>query len=156
MRIVNVVGARPNFVKIAPLMRAMTGKPALVPTLIHTGQHYDQAMSARFFQDLEIHPPDINLEVGSGSHALQTAQVMQRLDPILEALRPDLVLVVGDVNSTVAAAITAVKRGITVAHVEAGLRSFDRSMPRGAPALGVTAPWSLLRTSPGLRSRPVS
>ena len=110
-------------------MRAMTGKPALVPTLIHTGQHYDQAMSARFFQDLQIRPPDINLEVGSGSHALQTAHVMQRLDPILEALRPDLVLVVGDVNSTVAAAITAVKRSITVAHVEAGLRSFDRSMP---------------------------
>jgi UDP-N-acetylglucosamine 2-epimerase (non-hydrolysing) len=107
----------------------MTRRPAFVPTLIHTGQHYDQAMSERFFQDLEIRPPDFNLEVGSGSHALQTAQVMQRLDPILDALRPDLVLVVGDVNSTLAAAITAVKRGITVAHVEAGLRSFDRSMP---------------------------
>ena len=129
MRIANIVGARPNFVKIAPLIRAMTGKPTLAPTLIHTGQHYDQAMSERFFQDLEIRPPDFNLEVGSGSHAVQTAQVMQRLDPILEASRPDLVLVVGDVNSTVAAAITAAKRGITVAHVEAGLRSFDRSMP---------------------------
>ena len=129
MRIVNIVGARPNFVKMAPLIRAMKRQPAFVPTLIHTGQHYDQAMSEQFFQDLEIRPPDFNLEVGSGSHALQTAQVMQRLDPILDALRPDLVLVVGDVNSTLAAAITAVKRGIAVAHVEAGLRSFDRSMP---------------------------
>jgi UDP-N-acetylglucosamine 2-epimerase (non-hydrolysing) len=129
MRIVNIVGARPNFVKIAPLIRAMTRRPACVPTLVHTGQHYDTAMSERFFQDLEIRSPDFNLEVGSGSHALQTAQVMQRLDPILDAVRPDLVLVVGDVNSTMAAAITAVKRGIRVAHVEAGLRSFDRSMP---------------------------
>jgi len=129
MRIVNIVGARPNFVKIAPLIRAMTRRSAFVPTLVHTGQHYDQAMSEQFFQDLEIRPPDFNLEVGSGSHAVQTAQVMQRLDPILEALRPDLVLVVGDVNSTLAAAITAVKRSIPVAHVEAGLRSFDRSMP---------------------------
>jgi len=129
MRIVNIVGARPNFVKIAPLIRAMARRRAFVPTLVHTGQHYDQAMSEQFFQDLEIRPPDFNLEVGSGSHAVQTAQVMQRLDPILEALRPDLLLVVGDVNSTLAAAITAVKRGIPVAHVEAGLRSFDRSMP---------------------------
>jgi UDP-N-acetylglucosamine 2-epimerase (non-hydrolysing) len=129
MRIVNIVGARPNFVKIAPLIRAMKRRPGFVPTLIHTGQHYDQAMSEQFFQDLEISPPDFNLQVGSGSHALQTAQVMQRLDPVLDAVRPDMVLVVGDVNSTLAAAITAVKRGITVAHVEAGLRSFDRSMP---------------------------
>ena len=129
MRIVNIVGARPNFVKIAPLIRAMTRHLAFVPTLVHTGQHYDQVMSEQFFTDLEIRPPDFNLEVGSGSHAMQTAQVMQRLDPILEELRPDLVLVVGDVNSTLAAAITAVKRGIPVAHVEAGLRSFDRSMP---------------------------
>jgi len=129
MRIVNIVGARPNFVKIAPLIRAMARRPTFVPTLVHTGQHYDQAMSEQFFQDLEIRPADFNLEVGSGSHAVQTAQVMQRLDPILEAVRPDLVLVVGDVNSTLAAAITAVKRGIPVAHVEAGLRSFDRAMP---------------------------
>jgi UDP-N-acetylglucosamine 2-epimerase (non-hydrolysing) len=129
MRIVNIVGARPNFVKIAPLMRAMTRRPGFVPTLVHTGQHYDASMSEQFFGDLEIRRPDFNLEVGSGSHALQTAQVMQRLDPILEATRPDLVLVVGDVNSTLAAAITAVKRNIPVAHVEAGLRSFDRSMP---------------------------
>jgi UDP-N-acetylglucosamine 2-epimerase (non-hydrolysing) len=129
MRILNIVGARPNFVKIAPLIRAMTRRPSFVPTLVHTGQHYDAAMSQQFFQDLDIRPPDFNLEVGSGSHALQTAQVMQRLDPILDAVHPDIVLVVGDVNSTMAAAITAVKRGIRVAHVEAGLRSFDRSMP---------------------------
>src|SRR5262245_546945 len=129
MRIVNIVGARPNFVKIAPLIRAMARRPEFVPTLVHTGQHYDQAMSEQFFQDLDICPPDFNLEVGSGSHAVQTAQVMQRLDPILEALRPDLLLVVGDVNSTLAASITELKRVIPVAHVEAGLRSFDRSMP---------------------------
>src|SRR6266705_1753505 len=129
MRIVNIVGARPNFVKIAPLIRAMARRPAFVPTLVHTGQHYDASMSEQFFTDLEIRRPDFNLEVGSGSHAVQTAQVMQRLDPILEATRPDLVLVVGDVNSTLAATITAVKRGVPVAHVEAGLRSFDRAMP---------------------------
>lgn len=129
MRVVNIVGARPNFVKIAPLIRAMTRRPTFLPTLVHTGQHYDQSMSERFFRDLDIRPPDFNLEVGSGSHAFQTAQVMQRLDPILESLRPDVVLVVGDVNSTLASVITAVKRGIRVAHVEAGLRSFDRSMP---------------------------
>src|SRR5262249_44875005 len=129
MRIVNIVGARPNFVKIAPLIRAMTRRAAFVPTLVHTGQHYDATMSERFFQDLEIRSPDFNLEVGSGAHALQTAQGKQRLGPIPDSLRPDRVLVVGDVNSTMAAAITAVKRGIRVAHVEAGLRSFDRSMP---------------------------
>ena len=129
MHIVNIVGARPNFVKMAPLIHAMLRRPGLTPTLVHTGQHYDQAMSEQFFQDLEIRPPDFNLGVGSGTHALQTGQVMQRLDPILESLKPDMVLVVGDVNSTLAAAITAVKRGILVAHVEAGLRSFDRSMP---------------------------
>src|SRR5262245_51596600 len=129
MRSVYIVGARPSIVTIAPVRHAMRRRPRSAATPTHTGQHYDQAMSERFFQDLAIRPPDVNLEVGSGSHALQTAQVMQRLDPILDALRPDLVLVVGDVNSTMAAAITAVKRGIPVAHVEAGLRSFDRSMP---------------------------
>ncbi len=129
MRIVNIVGARPNFVKIAPLIREMMRLPAFVPILVHTGQHYDKSMSEQFFGDLEIPPPDFNLGVGSGSHAVQTAQVMQRLEPILEAMRPNLVLVVGDVNSTLGAALTAVKLGIPVAHVEAGLRSFDRSMP---------------------------
>jgi UDP-N-acetylglucosamine 2-epimerase (non-hydrolysing) len=129
MRIFNVVGARPNFVKIAPLIREMRRRPSIVPVLVHTGQHYDEALSKQFFVDLEIPPPDFNLDVGSGSHAVQTAEVMKRLEPILDASRPDLVLVVGDVNSTLAAALTAVKLEIAVAHVEAGLRSFDRRMP---------------------------
>lgn len=129
MRLVCVVGARPNFVKIGPLLREMRRHPKIAPTLVHTGQHYDAAMSERFFTDLEIEPPHFNLGVGSASHAVQTAEVMQKLEPILDALRPDLVLVVGDVNSTLAAALTAVKLQIPVAHVEAGLRSFDRSMP---------------------------
>src|SRR5437899_4423002 len=129
MRIVNVAGARPNFVKIAPLVREMRRHPTIVPLLVHTGQHYDEALSGQLFRDLEIPAPDFNLEVGSASHAVQTAEVMRRLEPILLSTRPDVVLVVGDVNSTLAAAITAVKLGIPVAHVEAGLRSFDRSMP---------------------------
>jgi UDP-N-acetylglucosamine 2-epimerase (non-hydrolysing) len=129
MRILNVVGARPNFVKIAPLIREMRRRPSIVPVLVHTGQHYDGALSEQFFIDLEIPQPDFNLGVGSGSHAVQTAEVMKRLEPILDSIRPDLVLVVGDVNSTLAAALTAVKLEIGVAHVEAGLRSFDRRMP---------------------------
>ncbi len=129
MKIVNVVGARPNFVKIAPLLAEMRRRPALVPLLVHTGQHYDAGMSGRFFEDLEIPPPHANLGVGSGSHAAQTAEVMRRLESVLESERPDLVLVVGDVNSTLAAGLTAAKLGIAVAHVEAGLRSFDRTMP---------------------------
>jgi UDP-N-acetylglucosamine 2-epimerase (non-hydrolysing) len=129
MKILNVVGARPNFVKIAPLMREMARCPELEPTLVHTGQHYGAMMSAQFFADLEIPAPDFDLGVGSGSHATQTAQVMQKLEPLLETVRPDLVLVVGDVNSTLAAALTAAKLRIPIAHVEAGLRSFDRDMP---------------------------
>src|SRR5881296_2931337 len=129
MRILNVAGARPNFVKIAPLVREMRRHPTIVPLLVHTGQHYDEVMSGQLFRDLEIPAPDFNLEVGSAFHAAQTAEVMRRLEPILLSTRPDLVLVVGDVNSTLAAALTAVKLGIPVAHVEAGLRSFDRTMP---------------------------
>ncbi len=129
VRIVTVVGARPNFVKLAPLIRAMRGDPELVPIVVHTGQHYDGPMSEQFFTDLELPRPDFNLGVGSGSHAVQTAEVMQRFESILDTARPDLVVVVGDVNSTLAAALTAVKCGIQVAHVEAGLRSFDRTMP---------------------------
>jgi UDP-N-acetylglucosamine 2-epimerase (non-hydrolysing) len=129
MKVLCVAGARPNFVKIAPLMREMRRCPTLVPILVHTGQHYDAAMSERFFTDLQIEPPAFNLGVGSGGHAIQTAEVMRQLEPLLDAMRPELVLVVGDVNSTIAAALTAVKLGIPVAHVEAGLRSFDRSMP---------------------------
>lgn len=129
MKVVSIVGARPNFVKIAPLMRAMRHHPWIASMLIHTGQHYDDAMSNQFFSDLEIEPADVNLGVGSASHAAQTAEVMRCLEPQLVAQRPDLVLVVGDVNSTLAAALTAVKLEIPVAHVEAGLRSFDRRMP---------------------------
>ncbi len=129
MRIVNIVGARPNFVKISPLVREMRRHPVITPILVHTGQHYDEAMSQQFFAQLDIPAADHNLEVGSGSHAIQTAEVMRRLEPLLISVRPDVVLVVGDVNSTLGAALTAVKLGIPVVHVEAGLRSFDRTMP---------------------------
>jgi len=124
-----IIGARPNFVKIAPIMAALRDQPGARCTLIHTGQHYDAQMSQVFFSNLEIPTPDLNLEVRGDSAVGQIAEVMKRLEPALLADRPDVVLVVGDVNSTVAGALTAVKLGIPVAHVEAGLRSFDRSMP---------------------------
>ncbi|SEF02861.1 UDP-N-acetylglucosamine 2-epimerase (non-hydrolysing) [Rhizobiales bacterium GAS188] len=124
-----IVGARPNFVKIAPIMRALSCRNGMKLRLIHTGQHYDIAMSAVFFDDLAIPSPDINLEVGSGTHTEQTARIMMALEPVFVAQRPDLVLVVGDVNSTMAASLAAAKLNIPVAHVEAGLRSFDRTMP---------------------------
>jgi UDP-N-acetylglucosamine 2-epimerase (non-hydrolysing) len=129
MKIVNIVGARPNFMKIAPLIREMRKHNDITALLVHTGQHYDVAMAGRFFDDLRIPLPDVSLDVGSGSHAAQTAEVMKRLEPVLVRERPDVVLVVGDVNSTLAAALTAAKLLIPVAHVEAGLRSFDRTMP---------------------------
>ena len=124
-----VAGARPNFMKIAPLMKALEGDRDFEPVLIHTGQHYDDNMSGQFFRDLGIPAPQFHLEVGSGSHAQQTAEIMRRIEPVLEKLRPAAVIVVGDVNSTAAAAIVAKKLGIDVVHAEAGLRSFDRSMP---------------------------
>lgn len=124
-----VAGARPHFMKIAPLLEQMKGVPSLHPLLVHTGQHYDEKMSQHFFDDLGISKPDFNLEVGSGSHAQQTAAIMERFEPVVLQEKPDLVLVVGDVNSTIGCALTAVKLGVRVAHVEAGLRSFDRSMP---------------------------
>ena len=127
--VVSIAGARPNFMKIAPLAHAFAGVPSLRHRVIHTGQHYDRAMSDSFFEQLQIPHPWCNLEVGSGSHAQQTAQVMMRFEEAILRDRPDLVLVVGDVNSTIACALVAVKLGIRVAHVEAGLRSFDRSMP---------------------------
>ncbi len=139
MHILHVVGARPNFMKAAPVLRAIESCPE-VPriegakikvrqTLLHTGQHYDPAMSDVFFQQLEMPVPDFNLEVGSGTHTRQTAAVMTAIEPVLLDERPDLVLVYGDVNSTVAAALVCSKLGIRVGHVEAGLRSGDRSMP---------------------------
>jgi UDP-N-acetylglucosamine 2-epimerase (non-hydrolysing) len=128
-RIDCIVGARPNFVKIAPIMRALRQRPRLTARLIHTGQHYDVSMNAVFFEELGIPDPDVNLEVGSGTGSEQTARIMLKLEPVLLAERPDLLLVVGDVNSTVAAALVAAKLGIPIAHVEAGLRSFDRTMP---------------------------
>ncbi len=124
-----IVGARPNFMKIAPLLHEFRRRPRFRPVLIHTGQHFSPEMSDSFFADLEIPAPDVNLEVGSGSHAKQTAEVMLRLEPVIEKCRPDAVVVVGDVNSTMAAALIAAKLLIPVAHVEAGLRSFDRTMP---------------------------
>ena len=134
-KILAVVGARPNLVKIAPILRALGRYQAgadgsrLTPVLVHTGQHYDDALSGGLLADLRLPRPDHQLEVGSGTHAAMTADIMRRLEPVLVAERPDVVLVVGDVNSTVAAALTAAKLQLPVAHVEAGLRSFDRTMP---------------------------
>jgi UDP-N-acetylglucosamine 2-epimerase (non-hydrolysing) len=130
MRFVYVVGTRPNFVKTAPVIAAMrTRDPDGRHAIVHTGQHYDRMMSEIFLEELGVPEPDHMLEVGSGSHAEQTALVMQRLEPVLAEERPDLVLVPGDVNSTLAAALTAAKALIPVAHIESGLRSFDRTMP---------------------------
>ncbi|MCL6582144.1 MAG: UDP-N-acetylglucosamine 2-epimerase (non-hydrolyzing) [bacterium] len=127
--ILHVVGARPNFMKAAPVLAALERQQGFRQTLVHTGQHYDANMSEIFFQQLGIPEPDFNLEVGSGSHAQQTAQILSRLEPVVLEQKPDLVLVYGDVNSTVAAALVCTKIGIPVGHVEAGLRSFDRTMP---------------------------
>jgi UDP-N-acetylglucosamine 2-epimerase (non-hydrolysing) len=129
MHILHVVGARPNFMKAAPVLHALRKRSAVQQTLVHTGQHYDANMSDVFFSQLEIPLPDVNLGVGSGSHAQQTAEIMSRFEPIVLERNPDVVLVYGDVNSTVAAALVSAKLGIRVGHVEAGLRSFDWSMP---------------------------
>ena len=128
-RVMLVVGARPNFIKIAPIMRALRAADAFDLMLVHTGQHYDAAMNDVFFAELALPDPDVHLGVGSGSHAVQTGALMQAIEPVIERAAPDLVVVVGDVNSTLAAALVAVKKGVPVAHVEAGLRSFDRTMP---------------------------
>jgi UDP-N-acetylglucosamine 2-epimerase (non-hydrolysing) len=129
MRVFHVVGARPNFMKLAPVHRALGRVPGLQQSVVHTGQHYDFNMSDVFFQELDIGVPDINLGVGSGSHAQQTAEIMARFEPVVLNSRPDMVVVYGDVNSTVAAALVCSKLQVRVAHVEAGLRSFDRTMP---------------------------
>jgi len=130
MRVLHVVGARPNYMKVAPIMREMARFPDIFEQrLVHTGQHYDPLMSDVFFDELELPRPDLNLEVGSGSHAWQTAQVILRFEPVVQEYQPDWVFVVGDVNSTLGCSLVCSKLGVQVAHVEAGLRSFDRTMP---------------------------
>ena len=130
MKVLNIVGARPNFMKIAPIIEAMNNYPEIFEhVLVHTGQHYDEKMSNTFFNDLCIPKPDINLGIGSGSHAEQTAKIMVEFEKVCLEEKPDLIIVVGDVNSTMACTITAKKLGIKVAHVEAGLRSRDMNMP---------------------------
>jgi UDP-N-acetylglucosamine 2-epimerase (non-hydrolysing) len=139
VKIVVVAGARPNFMKVAPLLAALRPDNDLVPVLVHTGQHYDFAMSGQFFQDLGLPDPDYHLEAGSGSHAQQTAEILKRIEPVLLNEKPAGLVVVGDVNSTIAGALAASKLGITVVHVEAGLRSFDRSMPEEINRLATDA-----------------
>jgi UDP-N-acetylglucosamine 2-epimerase (non-hydrolysing) len=130
LKVINVVGARPNFMKVAPIVEAMRRRAsAFAPLVLHTGQHYDERMSDAFFRDLGLPRPDVHLGVGSASHAQQTALVMQRFEPVVLEQKPDWVLVVGDVNSTLACALVCSKLGVRVAHVEAGLRSRDRTMP---------------------------
>jgi len=147
LKVLHVVGARPNFMKVAPVMRAMAARNGrFEQRLVHTGQHYDAAMSQVFFDELGIAPPDENLEVGSGSHAAQTAEIMLRFEPVIEAFRPDWLVVVGDVNSTMAATLVAAKIGVRTAHVEAGLRSFDRGMPEEINRLVTDALADLLLT----------
>jgi UDP-N-acetylglucosamine 2-epimerase (non-hydrolysing) len=127
--VLSVVGTRPNFMKIAPIARALEAEGSFRHVLVHTGQHYDVQMSDVFFRELMLEAPAVFLEVGAGTHAQQTARVLERLEPVLADVRPDVVLVPGDVNSTLGAALAAVKAGVPVGHVEAGLRSFDRTMP---------------------------
>lgn len=130
MKILNIVGARPNFMKIAPIMKEMADYPDIfAPVLVHTGQHYDEKMSKLFFDDLQLPQPDIYLGVGSGSHAQQTARIMTEFEAVALKEKPDRILVVGDVNSTIACALVASKLQVPTAHIEAGLRSFDRAMP---------------------------
>ena len=130
MGLVYAMGARPNFVKMAPVIAALRKRlPETRHAMVHTGQHYDRMMSDVFMEELGMPTPDYVLDVGSGTHAVQTARVMERIEPVLEGERPDLVIVPGDVNSTLAVALVAAKLGIPLAHLEAGLRSFDRTMP---------------------------
>lgn len=143
-----IVGARPNFMKMAPLLRAFAAEPAMPPAiLVHTGQHYDPALSDRLFEDLQLPTPDVNLGVGSGTHAVQTAEVMRRIEPVIDQYAPCCVVVVGDVNSTIAVGLVAVKKGIPVVHVEAGLRSYDRTMPEEINRILTDAISSLLYTT---------
>ncbi len=129
IRILSVVGARPNFMKMAPVLRQLSKYPDIESVLVHTGQHYDESMSGVFFRELSMPPPDFNLNVGSASHAVQTAETMVRFEEVCNKAKPDLVIVAGDVNSTLACSVTAAKLQLPVAHIESGLRSFDRTMP---------------------------
>jgi len=148
LKILNIVGARPNFMKIAPIVREMRRRAAeFAPLIVHTGQHYDEAMSDSFFRDLGIPAPDFHLEVGSHSHAVQTAKIMTAFEPVVLQEKPDWVLVVGDVNSTIACALVCAKLGVKVAHVEAGLRSRDRTMPEEINRLLTDAISDLLLTT---------
>jgi len=147
MKVLNVVGARPNFMKIAPIVEEMKNTPGLDGVLVHTGQHYDEGMSDVFFRDLGIPVPDVHLGVGSGTHAEQTARIMVEFEKVCFSEKPDLIVVVGDVNSTMACAIVAAKLLIPVAHVEAGLRSFDRTMPEEINRLVTDALAELLFTT---------
>ncbi len=147
VKLVCVAGARPNFMKLAPLFRLLRTHPQFIAKLVHTGQHYDEQMSGAFFRDLDLPEPDYYLGVGSGTHGQQTAEIIRRLEPILMEEAPEGVLVVGDVNSTLAAALTAAKLNIPVVHIEAGLRSFDRSMPEEINRVVTDAVSSLLLAS---------
>ncbi|HRI30696.1 MAG TPA: UDP-N-acetylglucosamine 2-epimerase, partial [Candidatus Kapabacteria bacterium] len=139
-KILSVVGARPNFMKVAPIHRAFQRySPEIEHSIVHTGQHYDTKMSDTFFQDLDMPEPAVFLGIGSGSHAVQTAKVMVEFEKVCESMRPDIVIVVGDVNSTVGCSLVSVKMGIPTAHVEAGLRSFDRAMPEEINRLATDA-----------------
>jgi UDP-N-acetylglucosamine 2-epimerase (non-hydrolysing) len=146
-KIIIVAGARPNFMKIAPLLRALKHSAAVQPVIVHTGQHYDADMSAAFFSDLGLHQPEYNLEVGSGTHAEQTAAVMTRFEKVCLTEKPDIVVVVGDVNSTIAAGLVAKKLGVCLAHVEAGLRSRDLAMPEEINRMATDAITDLLFTT---------
>lgn len=129
LRVINVVGTRPNFMKIAPIMHVMQQSEIIKPLLLHTGQHYDEKMSALFFEELKIPKPDISLNIGSASHAVQVAHIMEKFDSVCDTYKPHAVLVVGDVNSTMACTLVAAKKGIKTIHVEAGIRSLDKTMP---------------------------
>ena len=142
-----IAGARPNFIKVAPVLRALSARGRFRVTLVHTGQHYDNTMSGDFFRVLGIPDPDVNLNVGSGSHASQTARIMERFEPVLEAHRPDCIVMFGDVNSTAACALVAAKLLVPAVHVEAGLRSFDRTMPEEINRIVTDALCDLLLTS---------
>jgi UDP-N-acetylglucosamine 2-epimerase (non-hydrolysing) len=146
-KVMHIVGARPNFMKVAPIMDVLAKEEGFVQCLVHTGQHYDAQLSKVFFEELRMPRPDIELNIGGGSHAEQTGRMMMALEKVFTSEAPDLVMVVGDVNSTLAASVTAAKLGIPIAHVEAGLRSFDRTMPEEINRLVTDALAALLFTT---------